>query len=120
MLLQLGSNLPSLQAMDKSRLSESPAGKWTHADDYVAAMARKRTARRGRDTKRRTQPENPRFGLSTLPYLALLAALTVLVVAIAIAAYPRGEAPPKRELAAHQQGVAEKGWLQEAEQEFHR
>ena len=106
--------------MDKPRLSESPAGKWTHADEYVAAMARKRTARRGREPKRRTQPENPRFGLSTLPYLALLAALVVLVVAIAITAYPGAQPPPRREAAAHQQGVAEKGWLQEAEQEFHR
>jgi len=106
--------------MDKPRLSESPAGKWTHADEYVAAMARKRTARRAREPRRRTQPENPRFGLSTLPYLAVLAALVVLVVAIAITAYPRGELPAKREIAAHQQGVAAKGWLQNAEQEFHR
>ena len=106
--------------MDKPRLSESPTGKWTHPDDYVAAMARKRTARRGREARRRSQPENPRFGLSTLPYLALLAALVVLVVAIAITAFPGSAPPPRREAATHQQGVAEKGWLQKAEHEFHR
>ena len=107
--------------MEKSRLSESPAGKWTHADDYVAAMARKRTARRGREPERRTQPEMPRFGLSTLPYLALMAALVVLVVAIAVAAFP-GTQPAFKEprTAEHQQGVAPKGWLQEAQREFHR
>jgi hypothetical protein len=107
--------------MDRPRLSESPRDKWINADDYVAALARKRTARRGREPKsRRTQPESPRFGLSTLPYVALIAALLVLTIAIAVAAFPGTQPPPKAQFAAHEQGVAEKGWLQDAEREFHR
>jgi hypothetical protein len=108
--------------MDRPRLSESPNDKWTSADDYVAALARKRTARRGREPRsRRTQGESPRFGLSTLPYVALIAVLLVLTIAIAVAAFPGLQPlPPKQQLAAHEQGVAEKGWLQDAEREFHR
>lgn len=107
--------------MDRPRLSESPKDRWTNADDYVAALARKRTARRDRETKlRRTQGESPRFGLSTLPYVALIAVLLVLTIAIAVAAFPGTQPMPSRQLAAHEQGVAEKGWLQDAEREFHR
>lgn len=108
--------------MEKTRLSESPAGKWTHPDEYVVAMARKRTARRSRETQHRSQPENPRFGLSTLPYLALIGGVAVLTVAIAIAAFP-GSQPEHRvlpQMAHHQTGIAPKGWFQEAQREFHR
>jgi hypothetical protein len=106
----------------KQRLPESPAGQWTRADAYFAALARKRTARRGREPKeRRTQPEAPRFVLSTLPYLALSAALAVLAVAIAVTAFPGSQPAPKaKAMAAREPGVAEKGWLQNAEREFHR
>jgi hypothetical protein len=108
--------------MEKTRLSESPAGKWTQPDEYVVAMARKRTARRGRETQRRSQPENPRFWLSTLPYLALIGGIAVLMVAIAIAAFPGSQ--PEHEVLAqtakHQAGTAPKGWFQEAQREFHR
>jgi len=107
--------------MDEPRLSESPTGKWTHADDYVAAMARRRTARKERELHRRTQPESPRFGLSTLPYIALLAALLVLTGAIALIAFPGAQPLPKRpQMAAREPGVAQKGWLDTAQREFHR
>jgi len=107
--------------MDKPRLSESATSKWTHADDYVAAMARKRTARRDREPKQRTQPENPRFGLSTLPYLALIVAFAILTVAIAVAAFPGAQPEAKApQLAERQQGLAPKGWLEKAQREFHR
>ncbi|WP_156029710.1 hypothetical protein [Sphingomonas sp. URHD0057] len=104
---------------------ESYLGKWTNSDDYVAALARKRTARRGRgrgrEASRRTQPESPRFGLSTLPYLALIAGLAVLTVAIAVAAFPGSQPEHKApQLPPHEQGTAVKGWLQEAQREFHR
>jgi hypothetical protein len=107
--------------MDKPRLSESATGKWTRPDDYVAAMARKRTARHKREPKARlTQGGSPRFWLSTLPYLALIASLAILTIAIAIAAFPGSQPLPKVQVAAHQPGVAEKGWLENAEREFHR
>ncbi len=107
--------------MDRPRVSESISGKWTHADDYVAALARKRTARHQREPKARpTQGGSPRFWLSTLPYLALIGVLAVLTVAIAIAAFPGEQPLPKVQVAAHQQGTADKGWLEEAEREFHR
>lgn len=107
--------------MDRPRVSESATGKWTHADDYVAALARRRTARHKREPRNRTtQGGSPRFGLSTLPYLALIAVLAVLTVAIAIAAFPGTQPVPKVQVAAHERGVADKGWLEEAEREFHR
>ena len=107
--------------MRDPRLLESYLGKWTNSDDYVAALARRRTARRGREAKRRTQPESLRFGLSTLPYLALFAGLAVLTVAIAIAAFPGSQPEHKApQLAAHEKGTAPRGWLQEAQREFHR
>ena len=107
--------------MDRHDVSESATGKWTHPDEYVAALARKRTARHQREPKGRpTQGGSPRFWLSTLPYLALIGVLAVLTVAIAIAAFPGAQPLPKVQVAAHQAGVAEKGWLEDAEREFHR
>ena len=106
--------------MDRPHVSESATGKWTHPDEYVAAMARKRTARRKREPKARpTQGGSPRFSLSTLPYLALIASLAVLTVAIAVAAFPGTQPLPRVQVAAHEPGVAEKGWLENAEREFH-
>lgn len=94
---------------------------WTRPDDYLSAMARKRSFRRAREPKVRTQPERPRLLLSTVPFLALLALLAVLAVAIMIIAFP-GSQPQVREPApaAKEQGVAARGWFQKAEREFHR
>lgn len=111
--------------MDKERVAESrtpaPVHKWTSVDEYFAALARRRTARRSREPQqRRTQPETPRFALSTLPFLTLLIALAVLAVLIIIAAWPGSQPPPKPKPPEQQEkGVARKGWLQEAEKEFH-
>lgn len=105
--------------MKRQGLTESPVGKWTRPDDYLGAMARKRTFRRKRQ-RERTEPESPRLFLSTVPFLALLALLGVLGVAIMIAAFPgsqplaKAPAPPAKE-----QGVAARGWFEEAQREFH-
>jgi hypothetical protein len=108
--------------MDKQRrVADRPAGRtWTRPDDYFESLARRRTARNSRREKARTEPETPRFALSTLPFIALLAALAVLSVAIMLAAWP-GSSPEQkpRQYAQHEQGVAPKGWLQEAEKQFH-
>lgn len=92
--------------------------RWTRIDEYLGALARRRTARRSRQPPMRTQPEAPRLLLSTLPFAALLSILAVLAVAFAIAAWPgRPDAeplpPPPSEL-----GTAPRGWLDEAKKEM--
>jgi hypothetical protein len=107
--------------VDKQRLAtDGKRRPWTGIDDYVAALARRRTARRQRELRARTQPENPRLFLSTLPFLLLIAALFVLGAAIMLAAWP-GAWPERRPRAAvHELGKAEKGWFQEAQKDMHR
>ena len=106
----------------KQELAEPPhQGAWTSPDAYLGAMARKRSFRRAREDKKRTQPESPRLLLSTLPFLALMALLAVLVIAIAVIAFPGAQPTPKTRLvAAKEQGVAERGWFQEAQKQFHK
>lgn len=92
---------------------------WTRPDAYLGAMARKRSFRRAHGEKRRTQPESPRMLLSTLPFLALLALLGVLAVAIMVVAFPGSQPEHKPEpVVAKEQGRAERGWFQEAEREM--
>ena len=104
---------------NKGELAPPELRRWTRADDYLSALARRRTARRKREgDQARTQPETPRLLLSTVPFLALIAALAILGVAIMITAWPGSHPqathpPEQREL-----GVAPKGWFQEAEKEF--
>ena len=94
---------------------------WTRIEDYFESMARRRTARRARGLRPRTEPEVPRFSLSTLPFLILICGLAVLAVGIAISAWPGSQPPPKAQAAVrHEQGVAPKGWFQHAQKEFHR
>jgi hypothetical protein len=107
--------------MKKERLAESPVERWTRADDYVAAMARKRTARNLREAKSHRESESPRLLLSTLPFLVLFALLAVLAVGIMIAAFPGNQPEQKPPQAAQrEQGVASKGWFQEAQRDFHK
>jgi len=98
----------------------APPSPWTRPDVYLGAMALKRSFRRAREPKVRTQPERPRMLLSTIPFLALLALLAVLAVAIMIVAFP-GSQPQLKEPAApvKEQGVAPKGWFQKAQKEMH-
>ncbi len=67
-----------------------------------------------------TEPESPRLLLSTLPFLALIALLGVLAVAIMIIAYP-GTQPDHfaSAPAQKQQGIAPPGWFEEAQRDFH-
>jgi hypothetical protein len=94
---------------------------WTGPDAYISAMARKRGYRRARGEKRRTQPESPRMLLSTAPFLVLMVLLGVLAVAIMVIAFPGNQPQPKpHQVAAKEQGRAERGWFQEAEKEMHK
>ena len=98
-----------------------PRRRWTQPDAYLGAMARKRTFRRSRDDRRRTQPESPRALLSTVPFIVLIAFLALIAVSIMITAFPGSQPRPQpRQVAAHEQGVAERGWFQRAEREMHR
>jgi hypothetical protein len=104
----------------KEKVADPAPSRWTRPDDYLGALARKRTFRRAHEPKVRTQPERPRALLSTIPFLALLALLGVLAVAIMIVAFP-GSQPVRTEKAVpHEQGVAQRGWFQEAQKEMHR
>jgi hypothetical protein len=106
--------------MKRQGVTESPAGRWTRPEDYLGAMARKRSFRRGRRAAERTEPELPRLFLSTVPFLALLGLLAVLAIAIMVAAFPGSQPLVKApQPAPTQQGVAPKGWFQEAQREFH-
>ncbi|HKX92343.1 MAG TPA: hypothetical protein VJM15_07965 [Sphingomicrobium sp.] len=107
--------------MEEEHLATSRrAQPWTRLEDYFVALARRRTARRARAAGPRTQPDAPRFSLSTLPFLMLIAGLAVLAVAIAVAAWPGSRPPPKQEVAIHEEGRAAKGWLDEAKKEMRR
>lgn len=95
-----------------------PAQRWTHADAYLEALARRRTARRSRQPRPRTQPEAPQLLLSTLPFAALIAVFAVLIIAFAIAAWPGSQNPPEPRSAPAQQGTAAPGWLDEAKKDM--
>ena len=95
-------------------------GGWTRADDYVAALARRRTARKSRQANPRDQHEAPRFPVGMVPFVALMIVFAVLAIATIIIAFPGRQPQPKpKQFAAHEQGYAPKGWLQEAQKEFH-
>ena len=96
-----------------------PAQRWTHIDQYLSGLARRRTARRSRRAPQaRTQPEAPQLLLSTLPFAALISVLGMLIVAFAIAAWP-GRAPEVAPRAAPDQpGTAAAGWLDQAKKDM--
>jgi hypothetical protein len=98
-----------------------PDGAWTRPDAYVEAMARKRSFRRAHKEPQRTQPEIPRLLLSTVPFVALFGLLAVLVVAIAVTAFPGTQPRPKEKaVAAAERGTAQRGWFEEAQKDMHR
>jgi anti-sigma factor RsiW len=105
---------------NKGELAPPEFRRWTRADDYIGAMARRRTARRQREDRVRTQPESPRLLLSTIPFLALIAALAILTVGIMVIAWPGAQPMQAQKQAQREQGVAPKGWFQEAQKDFRK
>jgi hypothetical protein len=101
---------------------ESPAAarSWTRIEDYYRPLQR-RSVHRLTPLKPRTQPERPAFLLTTLPFVALLGAMILLTAVIVVIAWP----PSQPQLAAPvpvkvpELGTAPKGWLQEAQKQFH-
>jgi len=106
---------------EKQRVAIPPPPRaWTRAEDYIGAMARKRSFRRANREHPRTEPEKPALLLSTLPFLALIGLLAVLAISIMVVAFPGSQPPHKnQQLAQREQGVAQRGWLQEAQKEMH-
>lgn len=105
---------------DKELASPRAAHSWTRPDEYVAALARRRTARKSRGPKPANQHEATRFPVHMMPFLALMLVLAILVVATILTAFPGSQPQPKaKRLAAHEKGYAPKGWMQEAEKQFH-
>lgn len=104
---------------DKEKIAPTaPALGWTRPENYLGAMARKRSYRRAREGEPRA---TPRPGLSTVPLAAILIILAILVVAIMVVAFPGNQPRPKpKPSAVHEQGVAQRGWLQKAQREMHR
>jgi hypothetical protein len=99
----------------------APGASWTRPEDYISALARRRSFRRAREGEPRSQPVSPRPWLSTVPFAAILAVLAVLAVAIMFVAFPGNQPPPKpRQAPIREQGVAPRGWFQEAQKDMHR
>jgi hypothetical protein len=100
--------------------ARAPLRAWTRPDAYIGALARRRSFRRARAEIRRTQPESPRMLLSTIPFIALLTLLGVLSVAIMILAFPGNQPQPKpKQVVQGEQGIAGRGWFQDAQRDFH-
>jgi hypothetical protein len=105
----------------EEKIAPPSGASWTRPDAYIGAMARKRTYRKAREDKPRTQPVAPWPWLSTVPFIAVLAVLAVLAVAIMFVAFPGSQPVPKVERpAAREQGVAPPGWFQKAQKQFHK
>ncbi len=107
--------------MEKQRLTAPTARKWTQADDYVEAFGRRgrRSFGQRHRSSERTEPETQRLLLSTIPFLALLAALAVLTVAIMVTAWRGQDAQPAAsQVPEHERGVAQRGWFEEARKQF--
>jgi hypothetical protein len=101
--------------------SPAPGTTWTRPEAYIGALAIKRSYRRSREEKPRTQPVAARPSLSTIPFAAILAVLAVLAAAIMIVAFPGSQPVPKAApTAPHERGVADRGWFQEAQKQFHK
>lgn len=111
------------ERMNKRGLTESARARWTRAEHYLDAMGRERSARvrRAAAHRPRSEPETPRLLLSTAPFLGLITLLGVLAVGIMVAAFPGSQPVAKApQPAPRQPGVAPRGWLQEAQADFHR
>lgn len=101
--------------------SPAPGASWTRPEAYVSALARKRSYRKAHAEKPRSQPVAPQPWLSTIPFVAILSVLAVLAVAMIFIAIPGAQPQQKpKQAAAHEVGVAQRGWFQEAQKQFHQ
>ena len=94
---------------------------WTRVEDYIVALARRRTARHKREgrPRGRMDGDGPTPTLGTVPFIVMMAAFALLIVAIAGLAWPIHE-QPQRQRAEKELGTAAPGWLEDAEQEMNQ
>jgi hypothetical protein len=104
--------------MDKPDLAAANARRWTRIDTYMEALARRGAARRRRQIAARTEPETPRLMLSTVPFIATMSVLAVLIVLFAVAAWPASQPEFRPKPVQKEMGTAQRGWFQEAQKEF--
>jgi hypothetical protein len=106
--------------MKKDGLAPPPAAReWTRIDDYLIHMRRRDAASRSKHRlKPRTEPETPRFMLSTFPFVALISIFGIMTIAMLIIAWPGNAPAPRPRPATHELGTAPKGWMQEARREM--
>jgi len=84
---------------------------WTRAEDYIETLARRRTARREREPELRERGDPARALSGTLLFLFMMGCLGVLVVAIAIAAWPGRQLEPAPHAQQKEPGTAPRGWM---------
>ena len=104
---------------EKSRARD---GGWTSVEHYFVALARRRTARHkreGRYGSGRMDVDGPTPTLGTIPFIVIMAAFALLVVAIASLAWPRHEQARPQQPPA-EVGHAAPGWYERAEAEMKR
>lgn len=95
---------------------DPPPRAWARIDDYLLSLRRSRrpAVKRGP----RTQPEDPRLMLSTLPFLVLIIFFALLALTIAILAWPGRDRPqPERQAPKAELGTAPPGWLERSKEE---
>jgi hypothetical protein len=108
-----------LEDVDKHRLAHPRGQQWTRADDYMAAMARKRTARRNRAYKDGGEWHSEHPAIRVWPFMILVVLLGVLGVSIMVLAFPGSQPQHKPPAPAqHELGTADRGWFQQAQKEF--
>lgn len=89
-------------------------GRWTRAEDYLDLdrLWRRSAKRNRRRMEPRSEPEQPRITLGTLPFLLMILAMMVIAFIVIVIAIP-GRTPPDLPLApkASEPGTAPPGWL---------
>ena len=96
-------------------------GGWTGVEDYLVALARRRTARHKREgrPRGRMDPDEPGKLVGTIPFIIMMAGFLLLFIAIASLAWPSHEKPEAKK-AEREIGTAQPGWLEEAEREMNK
>jgi hypothetical protein len=108
-----------IRLVKNDKLLPAPQAKrWTRPEDYVVALARLRSARQRHQVQPRSEPEEPRAMLGTVPFLVLTAALAMLALAIIASAWPGHEPPQAKPAAASEQGRAPPDWFDKAKREL--
>lgn len=95
-----------------------PQRRWTRPEDYIdlGRLWRRSSDRHRRRMEPRTEPENPRLMLTTLPFLFILLILMVVAATVILTAIPgRNRPQPAEQRPTVERGTAPPGWLDGSE-----